>query len=61
MSRVADRFARAARTYESATPIQRQAAALLAERVLASGAPAGARVAEFGCGTGHNLLRAWSA
>ena len=53
MSRVADRFARAARTYESATPIQRQAAALLAERVLASGAPAGARVAEFGCGTGY--------
>jgi malonyl-CoA O-methyltransferase len=53
MSRVADRFGRAAQTYESATPIQRQAAALLAERVMASGPPSSARVAEFGCGTGY--------
>jgi malonyl-CoA O-methyltransferase len=53
MSRVADRFGRAAPTYESATPIQRQAAALLAERVIAAGPPAHARVAEFGCGTGY--------
>jgi malonyl-CoA O-methyltransferase len=57
MSRVADRFGRAASTYESATAIQRQVAARLAEAVLASKPPAGARVAEFGCGTGY-LARA---
>jgi malonyl-CoA O-methyltransferase len=57
MSRIADRFGRAASTYESATPVQRQVAARLAERILASGAPHGARVAEFGCGTGY-LARA---
>ncbi len=53
MSRIADRFGRAADTYGSATPIQRQAAGLLAGRVLASGIAEGARVAELGCGTGH--------
>ena len=53
MSRIADRFGRAAPTYESATPIQRQAAALLAECVLATLPPSGFRVAEFGCGTGY--------
>ena len=53
MSRIADRFGRAAATYESATPIQRQVAGRLAERILASGVARGARVAEFGCGTGY--------
>jgi malonyl-CoA O-methyltransferase len=53
MSRVADRFGRAARTYETATPIQRQVAGRLAELIVASNPPAGARVAEFGCGTGY--------
>ena len=57
MSRIADRFGRAASTYESATPIQRQVAALLAERILASGLEPGARVVELGCGTGY-LARA---
>jgi SAM-dependent methyltransferase len=53
MSRIADRFGRAASTYESATPIQRQVAGRLADLVLASGVASGARVAEFGCGTGY--------
>jgi malonyl-CoA O-methyltransferase len=58
VSRVADRFGRAAMTYETATPVQRQVAARLADAVMAeavldSGVPAGARVAEFGCGTGY--------
>jgi malonyl-CoA O-methyltransferase len=57
MSRIADRFGRAALTYESATPIQRQVAGRLADRILASGLTPGARVAEFGCGTGY-LARA---
>jgi malonyl-CoA O-methyltransferase len=53
MSRIADRFGRAADTYESATPIQRQVAGLLADRVLGSGLREGARVAEFGSGAGY--------
>ena len=53
MSRVADRFNRAAATYESATPVQRRVAALLAEHVLADEPPPAARVAEFGCGAGY--------
>ena len=53
MSRVADRFGRAASTYASATPIQRQVAARLADRIVGSAPPSGARVAEFGCGTGY--------
>jgi malonyl-CoA O-methyltransferase len=57
MSRIADRFGRAAPTYESATPIQRQVAGALAERILACRLAPGARVAEFGCGTGY-LARA---
>ena len=57
MSRIADRFGRAAATYETATPIQRQVAQRLADLILASSPPAGARVAEFGCGTGY-LARA---
>jgi malonyl-CoA O-methyltransferase len=57
MSRIADRFGRAAPTYESATPVQHEVAGRLAERILASGVPDAARVAEFGCGTGY-LARA---
>lgn len=57
MSRVADRIGRSAATYDGATPIQRQVAARLAERILASSPPTGVRVAEFGCGTGY-LARA---
>lgn len=57
MSRIADRFGRAAPTYESATAIQRDVARRLAEAVLASNPPKGARVAEFGCGAGY-LARA---
>jgi malonyl-CoA O-methyltransferase len=53
MNRVADHFDRAASTYASATPIQRQVATRLADRIADSGLPAGARVAEFGCGTGY--------
>ncbi len=60
MSRIADRFGRAASTYESATPVQRQAAGRLAELILTSGVAPGARVAEFGCGTGY-LARALTA
>ena len=57
MSRIADRFGRAAPTYESVTPIQREVAGRLAQAVLASGLAPGARVAELGCGTGY-LARA---
>ncbi|MGZ5947910.1 MAG: methyltransferase domain-containing protein [Caulobacteraceae bacterium] len=57
MSRIADRFGRAAATYETATPVQHEAARRLAELVLASGLAPKARVAEFGCGTGY-LARA---
>ena len=59
MSRVADRFGRAAPTYEASTPIQRQVAAALAERVAALGLPPGARVAEFGAGTGYLAQSLW--
>jgi malonyl-CoA O-methyltransferase len=55
MSRIADRFGRAAGTYESATPVQQDVARRLA--ALVSGLEPGARVAEFGCGTGY-LARA---
>jgi malonyl-CoA O-methyltransferase len=57
MSRIAERFGRAAPTYESATPIQHEVAGRLAERILASGVAEAARVAELGCGTGY-LARA---
>jgi malonyl-CoA O-methyltransferase len=60
MSRIADRFGRAASTYETATPIQREVADRLADRIVASGAAQGARVAELGCGTGY-LTRALAA
>ncbi|MEI9889835.1 MAG: methyltransferase domain-containing protein [Caulobacteraceae bacterium] len=41
------------RPTRSATPIQQAVAARLAEGILASAPAAGARVAEFGCGTGY--------
>jgi malonyl-CoA O-methyltransferase len=56
MSRIADRFGRAAATYDAVTPVQQEVADRLAERILASTSK-GARVAEFGCGTGR-LARA---
>jgi malonyl-CoA O-methyltransferase len=59
MSRVADRFGRAAPTYEAATPIQRQVAAALADRVAALGLEPGSRVAEFGAGTGYLAKALW--
>jgi malonyl-CoA O-methyltransferase len=59
MSRVADRFGAAAATYAAATPIQRQVAAALADRVAGCGLAPGARVAEFGCGVGYLHLALW--
>jgi malonyl-CoA O-methyltransferase len=59
MSRIADRFGRAAATYDTATPVQREVAGRLAQHIVASGVAQGARVAEFGCGTGY-LARALS-
>jgi malonyl-CoA O-methyltransferase len=56
VSRVSDRFGRAAATYAGATPIQRQVAAALADRIAL--AP-GARVAEFGCGVGYLHQALW--
>ena len=59
MSRIAQRFDRAAATYAGATPIQRQVAARLAERIAQAGLDAGPRVAEFGCGAGYLPLAVW--
>ncbi len=59
MSRVSDRFDAAAATYADATPIQRQVAAALADRIAASGIAPGARVAEFGCGVGYLPQALW--
>ena len=59
MSRVAARFGRAAGTYAHATAVQRQVAAALADRIASSGLASGARVAEFGCGTGYLPLALW--
>jgi malonyl-CoA O-methyltransferase len=59
MSRIADRFGRAAATYDTSTPIQRQVAAALAQRVVALDLPPGARVAEFGAGTGYLAKALW--
>jgi malonyl-CoA O-methyltransferase len=53
VSRVARRFDAAAATYAAVTPIQRQAAQALADRIAGSGVAHGARVAEFGCGLGY--------
>jgi len=59
VSRIADRFGRAASTYAAATPIQRQVAAALAERIAGSGLPEAPRVAEFGCGVGYLAEALW--
>ena len=59
MSRVSDRFGRAAPTYEASTPIQREVAAGLAQRVAALDLAPGARVAEFGAGTGYLAQALW--
>jgi malonyl-CoA O-methyltransferase len=59
VSRIADRFGRAAPTYGAASPIQKQVAAALADRIAAAGLAPGARVAEFGCGTGHLPAALW--
>ena len=59
MSRVAQRFGRAAATYAGATQIQRQVAAALAERIAGSGLPETPRVAEFGCGVGYLSEALW--
>lgn len=56
-SRIAARFGAAAPEYEAHSQVQRQAAARLAERVMALALPASPRVLEIGCGTGH-LTRA---
>ncbi len=58
MNRIAQRFDRAAAAYASATAIQRQAAAALADRVASEGLIA-PRVAEFGCGTGYLSGALW--
>ena len=55
------KFDKAAETYESATPVQRQTAEALAQRIAAAGLPGSARVAEFGCGTGYLAEAAWEA
>lgn len=57
--RPADRFDKAADSYESATPIQRQTAEALAARIGEAGLSLGPRVAEFGCGTGYLAECAW--
>ena len=59
MSRVADRFGRAAPTYEAASPIQRAVAAALAQRIAALDLEPGPRVAEFGAGTGYLAKALW--
>jgi SAM-dependent methyltransferase len=59
MSRVAQRFGRAAATYAEATPIQSEAASALADRIAGSGLPVRPRVAEFGCGVGYLHQALW--
>lgn len=58
--RVATRFATATATYDAHSPVQRHAAARLAERIATASLPPRPRVLEIGCGTGHlteRLLR----
>lgn len=52
-ARIARRFDAAAATYDIASPVQRAAAARLAERICARALPLQPRVLEIGCGTGH--------
>lgn len=59
MSRIAQRFGQAAQTYSGVTSIQRQVADALADRIAARGLGPGARVAEFGCGSGYLPLTLW--
>lgn len=56
-ARIAARFDAAAARYDAHSPLQREAAARLARRVLALDLPRDCRVLEVGCGTGH-LTRA---
>lgn len=56
-SRIARRFGAAAADYDEHSPLQRHAAAQLAQRVLALPLPAAPRVLEIGCGTGHLTRR----
>lgn len=56
-TRIAARFDAAAARYDDASPLQREAAQRLAQRVLALPGIAPRRVLEIGCGTGH-LTRA---
>lgn len=52
-ARIAARFDAAAERYDAHSPLQREAAARLARRVLALDLPPDCRVLEVGCGTGH--------
>lgn len=52
-ARIAARFDAAAERYDAHSPLQREAAARLARRVLALDLPQDRRVLEVGCGTGH--------
>lgn len=56
-ARIAARFDGAAARYDTHSPLQREAALRLAQRVLALAGPTPHRVLEIGCGTGH-LTRA---
>jgi malonyl-CoA O-methyltransferase len=56
-ARIAARFGAAAAGYDAASPLQREAATRLAQRIAALPRPAAPRVLEIGCGTGH-LTRA---
>lgn len=47
------RFNSAAATYEQVTSVQRIVSTIFASKLAATGIPAKARVAEFGCGTGY--------
>ncbi len=58
---IARRFDRAALTYGASTPVQRQVAAVLADRIRQSGIERGTRAAELGCGTGYLPGLLWSA
>lgn len=50
---IAARFDAAAPHYDAASPLQREAAGRLAQRVLALPLPPRPRILEIGCGTGH--------
>lgn len=54
--RIAARFGAATAHYDAGTPVQREVAQRLAERVRSLPLPAAPRVLEIGCGTGHLTL-----